>query len=309
MAGKLSINDLKAYSLKALFRPLDMIGDRFFFNRDPPHVKEVVADVHYGSQRNQRLDIIRPEGEPPWPILIYFHGGGWVVGSKASYSRICRTLARNGYLTVNVDYRLAPRFKCQSQMQDIARAIRWVYTHADAYGGDASQIVLGGDSAGALHASWYASALHDPRLQATVGIDALIPSHALDALVLFYGVYDLDSVLKTSFPFMSVYTQSFLGTEPWAYERWAEMLSPLRHVSAGLPPVFLCAGEEDGLFPQSAEYAQALERAGIPHRALFLSKSQYPDSGHGFLYFYDRQCSRVAMYEAGRFLKEISGGG
>ena len=60
------------------------------------------------------------------------------------------------------------------------------------------------------------------------------------------------------------------------------------------------------MFPQTVEYAQALERARIPHKAVFLAKDRYRDAGHGFLYFYDRECTRVAMKEVRRFLSDVS---
>lgn len=300
---------LKAYALKALFYSLDVIGNQLILQRTWKGGTEPLFEAAYGPHHKQQINIFRPQGDETrgYPVLIYFHGGGFLVGDKNGYNGICRTLADYGYVTFNVNYRLAPRYGYVAQTQDVARAIDWIYRHGADYGAECQRIVLAGDSAGALHASWYASALEKGELFDYVGVKKTIPRSALKGLLLFYGLYDFDAVLATGFPFVGTYVQHFLSDDrdqPFA-ER-AQLLSPIRYVTDTLPPIFLCAGEKDSLWQQSVQYARALRNRGVRTRTLFLNQSNYPDARHGFLYFANRQCTKRAFQEAGRFLQEIA---
>jgi acetyl esterase len=300
---------LRAYALKALFSSLDMIGNQLILQKNCRGQDGPLSEAAYGPHHKQRINIFRPQGDQIhiYPVLIYFHGGGFIVGDKDGYDRVCRRLANYGYVTFNVNYRLAPKYRYVAQTQDVARAIDWVYRHAGDYGGDCRTIVLAGDSAGALHASWHASALETRELFDHVGVKQTIPRVALKGLLLFYGLYDFDTVMHTGFPFIGTYVRNFLSDDrdrPFA-ER-AGLLSPIRYVTNTLPAMFLCSGEKDSLWLQSVQYAQALRNKGIKTRTLFLGKSVYPDAHHGFLYFADRQCTKRAFQEAARFLHDIA---
>lgn len=309
MAQKLTPIALKAYALKALFNSLDIIGNQLVLQKSWTADRHSLSEVAYGPHHKQRINIFRPAGDQGYvyPILIYFHGGGFLVGDKNGYNRICRTLADYGYVTFNVNYRLAPKYRYLAQMQDVANAIDWIYRHANSYSGDRQSIVLAGDSAGALHASWYATGLEKSELFGYVGVKQTIPRGALRGLLLFYGLYDFDGVLHTGFPFIGTYVRIFLlDDQDRPFSERAAWLSPMRYATHTLPPVFLCAGEKDSLWPQSVEYAQALRSKGVNTTTLFFGKSLYPDAHHGFLYFANRQCTKRAFQEAARFLQEIA---
>lgn len=299
---------LKGYALKGLFYSLDVIGNQLLLQKNWRGDNAPLSEVAYGSHHKQRINIFRPRGDQcrKYPVLIYFHGGGFLVGDKNGYNRVCRTLADYGYVTFNVNYRLAPKYQYIAQTQDVASAIDWTYRHAHEYGGDGRRIVLAGDSAGALHACWYASALHNRELLQFVGVKQTIPKTVLKGLLLFYGLYDFDTVLHTGFPFIETYVRNFLlDDQNRSFLERAQRLSPLRYVTDSLPPVFLCAGEKDALYQQSLEYAQALTNKGVKTSTLFLGNSTYPDAHHGFLYFANRQCTKRTFREAVRFLREI----
>lgn len=301
------MHDIKANALKALILPADRLLRRVLFNTQPPRVARVSADVGYGPDDEQRLDVIEPLCEPPLPVLLYFHGGGWISGDKASYERVCRSLATNGFVTFNVNYRLAPRHGFPAQVQDVARAVDWVCRHAERFGGDASRLVLAGDSAGAHLASWYGTCLGNPSLQQAAGIDRPLPRAALVGIVLFYGIYDLASASRCKFPFIRLYLRSLMnGGSPASGESVA-LASPARHIGADLPPIFLCAGEKDGLFPESVAYAEALRKRGVELTTLFFSRAQHPEAMHGFLYLHRRACTRLALEEVGKFLARCTG--
>jgi acetyl esterase len=85
----------------------------------------------------------------PLPVVVYFHGGGWVLGSTRGYDPLCTFLARAvEAVVVNVDYRMAPEHRAPMAVHDCVDAVRWVGEHADSLGGDASHLAVSGDSAG-----------------------------------------------------------------------------------------------------------------------------------------------------------------
>ncbi|MBW2038315.1 MAG: alpha/beta hydrolase [Deltaproteobacteria bacterium] len=150
---------MKAYLLKIFLSVADLIARSFIYNRNPPLTREFISDVPYGNNRKQKVDVIVPYGEPPYPILNYVHGGGWLMGTKSNYTRICKNFANKGYLVFNLNYRLGPTYRYPIQLQDVATAIYWVFSNAKRYNGDTCKIFLSGDSAGAHLVSWYAAAL------------------------------------------------------------------------------------------------------------------------------------------------------
>src|SRR5262245_24762311 len=109
---------------------------------DIHHIEEVDAGRVAGR-------LYRPSDVVPLGLLIYFHGGGWVLGSIAGSDHICRALAnRSGAAVLSVDYRLAPEHPFPAAVEDAMAATRWAYDHADELGADRARLAIGGDSAG-----------------------------------------------------------------------------------------------------------------------------------------------------------------
>ena len=120
--------------------------------RPARHGVEVLRDVPYRPTglREHCLDIYRPADVPgPWPVVLYAHGGGFTLLSKETHWLMGLAFARQGYLVLNMSYRLAPRHPFPAAVQDAYAAYAWLAAHAAAYGGDTSRVVLAGESAGA----------------------------------------------------------------------------------------------------------------------------------------------------------------
>ena len=99
------------YLLKAALAPTLWLLRVLVFNRDLPPVGRRVVNLRYGPLPEHRLDAYVPQGEGPFPILVFVHGGGWIAGNKEMYARICRWFAARGYVVFSITYRLAPRHK------------------------------------------------------------------------------------------------------------------------------------------------------------------------------------------------------
>src|SRR6202043_3985800 len=95
------------------------------------------------------IRIYTPAGDSPFPLLVFFHGGGWVACNLDTHDNVCRNLANGaGCIVLSVDYRLAPEHKFPAAPEDCYTATQWVAEHAAQLHGDASRIAVAGDSAG-----------------------------------------------------------------------------------------------------------------------------------------------------------------
>ncbi len=111
--------------------------------------KRLLRDVRYADRPGARLDVIRPAGEGPFPVVFHVHGGGFTLLSKDTHWMVAETYARRGYLVVNVNYRLAPEHPFPAAPEDVADAYRWMIRNVGEMGGDLDRLVLAGESAGA----------------------------------------------------------------------------------------------------------------------------------------------------------------
>lgn len=126
--------------------------------RDPLVV--ITRDQFYGPDERNRLDIFRKAGTAQAPVLVYVHGGGFVMGDKTSpdspfFDNVGQWAAQQGWIGVTLTYRLAPLHHWPSGPEDMARAIGWLRTNIAEYGGDPEKIFLMGQSAGGAHVAAY----------------------------------------------------------------------------------------------------------------------------------------------------------
>lgn len=118
---------------------------------------KVTRNISYGPHECQKLDIYQPEQEmgQSMPILVFVHGGGFVMGNKSEYRNIGYYFARHGILTIIPSYRLAPEFMWPSGARDVADVIKLIRQKGDGFGGNTDPLVLMGHSAGAAHVASY----------------------------------------------------------------------------------------------------------------------------------------------------------
>jgi acetyl esterase len=245
---------------------------------DPIEIAEVRNLTMPGPAGEIPLRLYR--GEPaaagkPQPVLVFFHGGGWVIGDLESHDTICRELAHRARITViSVDYRLAPEHRFPAAVEDAIAATQWVSDHADELGVDVDRLAVGGDSAGG-------------NLAAVVALNARDTNGAaIRKQVLVYPVTDFDINTK-SYQEMSDNPPVRRDTMVWFMDHYVPDLSertdwraaPLRATDhAGLPPAFVLTAGYDPLCDEGRAYAKALEAARTPCRYIC-----YEGQIHGFL--------------------------
>jgi acetyl esterase len=219
--------------------------------------------------------IYTPNATAPLPLLVYFHGGGWVLGSLGTHDGICRALAAGaGCVVVAVDYRLAPEHRYPAAAEDCYAATQWCAAHATELGADAARVAVGGDSAGGNLTAVVAQMARDrggPRL-----VFQLLIYPATDAACDTASHREnADGYLLTAQD-MTWFWSHYLGEgTPRAAEPYA---SPLRAANlAGLPPALVITAEFDPLRDEGEAYGQALERAGVAAKI-----SRYDGMIHGF---------------------------
>ncbi|MFI1393810.1 alpha/beta hydrolase [Streptomyces sp. NPDC020681] len=220
-----------------------------------------------------RADDAEDAGEP-CPTVVFFHGGGWVLGGLDSHDRICRQLCRDGdAVVVAVDYRLAPEVRFPAPIHDAYAAVCWAADHIEELGGDPGALVVAGDSAGGNLAT--AAAL--------MARDRGGPELALQVLVYPATDAGLDQ------PSHREYADGYYLTA--AHVRWFReqylgpdgdedhpLASPLRADLSGLPPAHVVTAGCDPVCDEGRAYAAKLAAAGVP-----VTEAHFPRMFHGFL--------------------------
>jgi acetyl esterase len=239
----------------------------------PDEVDEVVDLMIPGPAGPLRVRVYRPRSTRLLPVVIWFHGGGWVVGTIESHDPVCRALAnRTPCVVVAVDYRLAPEWPFPAALDDAWAATQWVADEALKLGADASRIVVAGDSAGGNLAAAVALRARDSGL--SLALQALVyPVTDFDFESESYARYD--SGLNLTRAKMQWYWAQYLagadGLHPDA--------SPLRAPDlAGVAPALVQVAELDPLLSEGEAYAARLAEAGVP-----VILTRYDGMIHGFI--------------------------
>jgi acetyl esterase len=219
-------------------------------------------------------DISVPKGAGGCPVLLYLHGGGWVAGSPKSHQKLGMQFAENGYLTINLDYRLAPEHPFPAGLDDCLFATQWALDNAAKYGGDASRMVIGGDSAGGNLAA-----------ATQVELAAAKSPIKFKAGLLIYGLYDVPEVIRREKGYefgLTMMAKAYLADKYDDAKLNDPRVSPIKAISneqaAGLAPQYILCGDADFLLPESRAMAEACKRAGVPYELDIV-----PEMPHGFI--------------------------
>ncbi|MDF1484902.1 alpha/beta hydrolase [Ramlibacter sp. H39-3-26] len=232
----------------------------------PPGVRRI-ADLPYGPDVRQRMDVYLPSpagGPARVPMLVMVHGGAWMIGDKTTAARLDNKLAhwvaRQGWMLVSVNYRLAPQARPDEQARDVARAIAAAQAHAAQWGADADRLLLMGHSAGAHLVALLGA---DPARAEALGARRWRGTIALDSAAL-----DVPALMER--PHLRFYDRAF-GGDPAVWRA----ASPIGALAAGAPPLLLVCSttRPDDSCGQSRRFAERARALGIRAELLPQAKS------------------------------------
>jgi acetyl esterase len=243
---------------------------------EPLPVARVEERTIPGPTGQIRLRLYWPSAAGPMPAIVYYHGGGHVIGSLDTHDLIARNLCGGAEaLVASVDYRMGPEDRFPAAVDDSFAALEWVHANAASLGADPGRIGVHGDSAGANLAAVAALLARDtggPRLR----LQSLVyPVSDYTLSGASYGTYAQGYGILTK-EAMVWFRNHYLRT-PEDADDWRA--SPLRAPSlAGAAPAIIITAECDVLHDDGESYAEALRRAGVP-----VEYREYPGMIHGFL--------------------------
>ena len=247
---QLSVAEARAVSNSPEMLALD--GDRI----DVGSVSDITIPVE-GAEIGAR--VYTPEGDGPHPVVVFFHGGGWVICSLDSHDNLARAICRDAdAIVVSVDYRMAPDYRFPVAAEDSFNATRWVAANAASFGGDASRLAVCGDSAGGNLSA----------VVSQMARDAGGPAIVFEALI--YPAVDMTaeggSLTENATGYfleeeaMAWFMNHYLGET----DRSHPLASPALHPDlSNLPPAFIATCEYDPLRDQGEAYGAALRANGV----------------------------------------------
>ncbi len=253
------------------------VDARFVMNPDPPELESVqplsIPAPHgtipariYTPQKLRKTDDLAP-------CLVFFHGGGWVIGNLETHDVVCRKLAHEAELIViSVDYRLAPEHKFPAAADDAIAATKWIAENAVRYGIDASRLMVGGDSAGGNLAAVVALAARDGNGPTIAGQLLIYP--ATDFSMKHPSHSDPATSLLLTHSGIRWFANHYIADA----DRDDWRASPARAKTlSGLPPAYVLTAGADPLRDEGDEYAERLKQDGVA-----VTYRHFPGQFHGF---------------------------
>jgi len=241
----------------------------------------VQANVTYltASGYEAKLDVYRRRTTTPQPTLVFYHGGGWISGTKEAAFMSIMPWLEMGWNVVNVEYRMARVALAPAAVEDAQCALRFVVNQAKNYNIDTNRIVVSGESAGghlALAVGMIPASAGFTNICAGggfTGSDTSVPKVA--AIINWFGITDVAEMLAG--PNARAYAQEWLGSIP-NRDAVAKSVSPITYVRADLPPILSIQGDQDPIVPysQNVRLRDALVKAGAKAELFPI-----PGGGHG----------------------------
>ncbi len=233
--------------------------------------------------RRHRLDVYRSRLAPPEkaPVMVYVHGGGWVIGDKREQGKpMMYELVARGWVCVAINYRLSPKATWPDHIVDAKRAVAWVKEHIAEYGGDPSFVAVSGGSAGGHLCALLALSEGDTAFQpgfeaADTGVQACVP---------FYGVMDLTGSPEGSARFgpglLELLEKKVMKTKETEHPQLFRDASPTYRVQSGAPPFFVLHGVNDTLVPVETARTFVERLRAVSHQPV--AYAELPLAQHAF---------------------------
>lgn len=230
-----------------------------------------------------KLDLAKPDGDGPFPAIVFIHGGGWSGGNRQAYSNQIRVAARRGYVAITVSYRLTQPDESgkaenpwPAQINDTKCAVRWLRANADKYHVDPNRIGVTGGSAGGHLSLMVGLADESAKLEGNGGHQD--QSSRVQAVVNYFGPTEMKAEYRTN-DFVRKLVKTLLGGTPEEVPDRYENASPVTYISSDDPPVLTLQGTKDPLVPDSQARLldEQMKSKGAHHELMILE-----GAGHGF---------------------------
>ena len=233
---------------------------------------EVVHEIRDIQAGSIPCRLYRPSANTDLGLLVFFHGGGWVIGDLNSHDGVCRSLAnKSGHAVLSVDYRLAPEHKFPAAFDDCVAAVKWAFDNAEALGIDNSRMAVGGDSAGG-------------NLAAAVALAEVVP---LKFQMLIYPAVDM----RMESPSISENANAPILTKAvmaWFVAHYINGVADKANISASpmlasdellkkMPPAIVITAQYDPLRDEGEAYGKRLVENGVS-----TTITRYNGAFHGF---------------------------
>jgi len=270
----------------------DMEKGNLNFNLKVEAVKKVENRILPLAGRDIPVRIYTPEGKAPYPALVFYHGGGWVLGSLDNYDSVCRVLTNFAHcVVVSVDYRLAPEHKFPAAVEDAYDSLQWIADHHQEFNINPNLLAVGGDSAGGNLAA----------VACIIAKERKTPKIAYQLLI-----YP-STGFKEEPPSMRENSEGYMLTRElmeWFRKHYFNTEEEMQHPYAspifyphleGLPPAMIVTAQYDPLRDVGKAYADKLEEKGVE-----VTYRNYEGLIHGFINFHN------FIAEAQRALEEMA---
>ena len=285
----------KIYLVKAFSSVTTALGGLVYsFHKKIKGVNSKFNLRYAHDNKKQKLDVFYPEndGDKKYPIIVYFHGGGWACYDKKLYVTFMRRLSAMGYVVFSCNYSLAPKHKIGDILNDAKLALKFACENAKKFGGNSDIIALGGDSAGAHIATTLTLMTKEDE-----------NFNKIKALLLYYGAFDLTSAVKTGFNNIKDYIGSIVEgglSNESELKYWSPYFKDLK----GFPPTFLASGEIDKLHAtQSRAFSEKLKESGVKVKTVFFPKKE-TRAAHAFMNFDGLETTNKVLNETEEFLAD-----
>ena len=238
---------------KVLFRAIDILfrlaqNSCPFINKDNINVIDCEQNIVYDEALPEicKLDFYRFKSQEKLPAVILIHGGGFTAGDKKYRKGRAQFFALNGFAVFCINYGLAPDYIYPEPLKHIVSAANYIYGNAEEFNIDTDKILVDGDSSGAYYASMLAAFNCSEKLKQVFG---WAPGFKIFGALLNCGVYDIDTVLETKYPFKieDGVLLSLAGVRSADFDNYEykDVCIPIDFVDDGYPPVFLVFSESD----------------------------------------------------------------
>ncbi len=248
---------------EVVFKAIDILGN---IPQNAVHYKGVSVhkDIAYGENQLQKGDLyfkreILNDGEKH-PVILYIHGGGFIMGDKKYRVSVSEYYAKEGYFVYSINYRMPPQVDCFGLMNDCIDALNFLSRLSEKYNFDLDNIVITGDSSGGFVSSYLAALKFDEELRQNVGVQKI--NVGIKGLMLMCGIYDMETLLKGT-KLLGVIPQTarmilnfpqlkndFSNLYDYPYINY---MSPMQFVNENWCPTFICWSDDDIICQKQGE--------------------------------------------------------